>query len=66
MVFQNFALLPWLTVAANVQVGLEARNVPPASGSSKLRQDPDVRFELLQDHYIQRRGLRLPAGGEPA
>lgn len=28
MVFQSFALFPWLTVMENVCVGLEARNVP--------------------------------------
>lgn len=30
MVFQSFALFPWLTVLENVQVGLEARGVPAA------------------------------------
>src|ERR1017187_698289 len=30
MVFQSFALLPWLTVQANTEVGLEAKGVPPA------------------------------------
>jgi len=29
MVFQSFALLPWLTVRANVEMGLEARGVSP-------------------------------------
>lgn len=28
MVFQSFALFPWLTVTENVCIGLEARNVP--------------------------------------
>ncbi len=30
MVFQTFALFPWLTVQQNVELGLEARRVPPA------------------------------------
>lgn len=30
MVFQSFALLPWLTVQQNVEIGLEARGVPAA------------------------------------
>src|ERR1700748_3409503 len=28
MVFQSFALFPWLTVQENVEIGLEARGVP--------------------------------------
>lgn len=31
MVFQTFALLPWLTVQQNVEIGLEARGVSPAA-----------------------------------
>ncbi|HEY5223718.1 MAG TPA: ABC transporter ATP-binding protein [Microbacteriaceae bacterium] len=30
MVFQSFALMPWLTIQANVELGLEARGVPRA------------------------------------
>ena len=30
MVFQTFALFPWLTVLENVEIGLEAQKVPPA------------------------------------
>jgi NitT/TauT family transport system ATP-binding protein len=35
MVFQSFALLPWLTVQQNVELGLEARGVPPAERADR-------------------------------
>jgi NitT/TauT family transport system ATP-binding protein len=35
MVFQTFALLPWLDVLGNVELGLEAQGVPPASRRQK-------------------------------
>ncbi len=41
MVFQSFALLPWLTVRANVELGLEARDVPPAKRHEKAQQAID-------------------------
>jgi NitT/TauT family transport system ATP-binding protein len=43
MVFQSFALLPWLSVKANIELGLEARRVAPA--------------ERLVTHYIDKVGL---------
>jgi len=35
MVFQTFALLPWLTVQQNVELGLEARGVPDAARAER-------------------------------
>jgi NitT/TauT family transport system ATP-binding protein len=35
MVFQTFALLPWLTVQENVELGLEARGVQPAERTER-------------------------------
>jgi NitT/TauT family transport system ATP-binding protein len=35
MVFQTFALLPWLTVQQNVELGLEARGVPTAERADR-------------------------------
>ncbi len=35
MVFQSFALFPWLTVQQNVELGLEARGVPQAQRAAR-------------------------------
>jgi NitT/TauT family transport system ATP-binding protein len=35
MVFQSFALLPWLTVQANVELGLRARELPEAEARQR-------------------------------
>lgn len=37
MVFQSFALFPWLTVRKNVELGLEARGLPPEERANKAR-----------------------------
>jgi NitT/TauT family transport system ATP-binding protein len=42
MVFQTFALMPWLTVLENVELGLAARGVPPAERQSRATDAIDV------------------------
>jgi NitT/TauT family transport system ATP-binding protein len=42
MVFQTFALLPWLTVRQNVELGLEARNVPAAERRNRAEHAIDL------------------------
>ncbi|MFD7337236.1 nitrate/sulfonate/bicarbonate ABC transporter ATP-binding protein [Streptomyces violascens] len=42
MVFQTFALLPWLTVLQNVELGLEARGVSADARSDAARQAIDL------------------------
>ena len=36
VVFQNFALFPWLTVEENVRVGLNGRPLPPGEAESRV------------------------------
>jgi NitT/TauT family transport system ATP-binding protein len=43
MVFQSFALFPWLTVQQNVELGLEAQGVPPAERTRRA----DAMLELI-------------------
>ncbi|MGD0559169.1 MAG: nitrate/sulfonate/bicarbonate ABC transporter ATP-binding protein [Streptosporangiaceae bacterium] len=42
MVFQSFALLPWLTVQANTEVGLQARGVPSAERRKRALEMIDL------------------------
>ena len=42
MVFQNFALLPWLTVLENVELGLEAQGIPRAERRARALQAIDT------------------------
>ena len=42
MVFQSFALLPWLTVQENVELGLAARHVPLAERQERALKAIDI------------------------
>ena len=42
MVFQSFALMPWLTVQANVELGLQARGVPADERRRRALEAIDV------------------------
>jgi NitT/TauT family transport system ATP-binding protein len=42
MVFQSFALFPWLTVQENVELGLEARGVHRSEGESRAEAAIDL------------------------
>src|SRR5882762_6270862 len=42
MVFQTFALMPWLTVQDNVELGLAARGVRPAERRERALQAIDL------------------------
>ena len=42
MVFQSFALLPWLTVQQNVELGLEARGVGPVERARRADRAIDL------------------------
>ncbi|MEI6620622.1 MAG: nitrate/sulfonate/bicarbonate ABC transporter ATP-binding protein, partial [Actinomycetes bacterium] len=42
MVFQTFALLPWLTVRQNVELGLQAQGVPPAERTTRAARAIDL------------------------
>ena len=51
MVFQEFGLLPWRTVAANVELGLELKGVPAAQRAERAT-------ELIK--LVGLSGLRTP------
>ena len=42
LVFQTFALLPWLTVQQNVELGLEAQGIPPAERAQRALEAIDL------------------------
>ncbi len=42
MVFQTFALMPWLTVQQNVELGLEARGIPAGERTDRALRAIDI------------------------
>jgi len=52
MVFQTFALLPWLTVRQNVELGLEAKGVPAAQRRVQAERAIDlIGLDGFEDAY---------------
>ena len=52
MVFQQFALMPWRTIGANVAFGLEVRGVPKAERRKRVQEVLDqVGLGSWLDHY---------------
>jgi NitT/TauT family transport system ATP-binding protein len=52
IVFQSFGLFPWLTVAENVEFGLESMHIPKTQRREKsLRIIQDVGLEGFEDAY---------------
>lgn len=74
MVFQEFGLLPWRTVAANIELGLELKGVPTAQRTDRAKELIKlVGLEGFERHYPhelsggmkQRVGLARALATEP-
>jgi ABC-type nitrate/sulfonate/bicarbonate transport system ATPase subunit len=74
LVFQNYGLFPWRTVAQNVELGLELRGVPPRQRREATRKYLELvgltGFEKYYPHQIsggmqQRAGLARALSTQP-
>ena len=61
MVFQSFALFPWLSVLENVEIGLKALKVPAAEARQRLA----LRAAVSASPGSPARRLRSRGGGPP-
>jgi multiple sugar transport system ATP-binding protein len=59
MVFQNYALYPYMTVYDNIAFGLRARKTPAAEVDTKVRQAAHM---LAIDHLLERFPRQLSGG----
>jgi NitT/TauT family transport system ATP-binding protein len=59
MVFQEYALFPWMTVAANISFGLEIKKIPKAEITEKV----DTLLEKLQLREFSARFPKDLSGG---
>ncbi len=59
MVFQNYALFPHLSVAANITFGLSVRKLPAAESAARLKQAAEL---LGLSQLLERRPAQLSGG----
>ena len=65
MVFQSFALFPWLTVQENVELGLEAQGMARADRGERAEQAIDLIGVQQQSRPCRRRTARaVPASAQ--
>ena len=53
VVFQQYALFPWLTVRKNIEFGLKINKVPDQDNSGKMRKLTSKEIKQIADKYIK-------------